>query len=163
MLFLTWRQLSKQPFHSSLCNNFKNTIKTGLTFASFFLFLMELFKINNKTFVFYFVMGVQVIFSIGGFYFGKFIKSKRANKVYKSLKMKYSNIYDRHEAFTLNNNDEEDSNYSLDRIITATYKVKRDYVFDNIIDCIFACDFIKSNNIKDDESMDENEENKDKK
>jgi len=120
MLFLTWRQLSKQPFHSNICNNFKNIIKTGLSFASIILFIMEVLHINNKTFVFYLIIGAQVIFSVVGFYVGKFIRNKRANGVYRNLRRKYSNIDSRHEAYTLEN-DDDDSNYSLDRISNTLY------------------------------------------
>jgi len=116
-MFITWRQLTKQPYYSSKCNNYKNIITTGMTAASFVVFLSEILKINKTSFIVYIVFLVQVIFSFVGFILGKRIKKIKSNIVYKNLKMKYSDIYSRYEAYTLNEHDDDSqSNLSLERI-----------------------------------------------
>ncbi|ORX85701.1 hypothetical protein BCR32DRAFT_290486 [Anaeromyces robustus] len=145
-IFLTWRQLIKQPYYCNKCNNYKNTIKTGTSFGAVTLFILELFKINDKIFSFYIVLAVQFIASIFGFYLGEFIRKKKANTVYMNLKKKYSEVNSKREAYTPINDDEEiRSNLSMERIVNDTYLVKRDHIFNNIDDCIHACDFIKYN------------------
>jgi len=117
-LFITWRQLTKQPYYSNKCNNYKNVMTTGMTAASFVLFLSEIFKINDTSFILYIVLLVHVIFSFVGFFLGKRVIKLKLNIIYKNLKKKYSNIYDRYEAYTLNEKEDDDnqSDLSLDRI-----------------------------------------------
>jgi len=116
-IFITWRQLNIQPFYCNKCNYYRNIMYTGFSFAVIMLLILTVLKLNDKSYSIFLVIGVQLVGSIIGYFVGNAIKQSKVIRVYKNLKEKYTNYYTRREAFTSNNEDDDlQSNYSLDRI-----------------------------------------------
>jgi len=75
---------------------------TGLSFASFILFIIEIFDINDKVYSLFIVMGVHILGSVFGIYLGRYIKQKKINSIYINLRRKYTDYSYNREAFTEN-------------------------------------------------------------